>query len=766
MQRKGQKNFHPFALFENNPTDEEWLEEATAWLVDEAQNGFLLCKAKNGKQQKCNCFIIFQDKANAEAVAEYMLFYGKCRPAEKDRIMMDIIRWQEKTKPPDTFAKNCHFKVPFVVSPDDDEDIQIKKALSQHYICQSALQHLFAFGRKKMKRIRADLNNGLVIPRRPRVGKANRRDLEKEGIIDDLHVFFDTLKDFEEPRATRFVREITGVGIREEETVDLPSYMTKRGLYRQFCYARGVIVEATGTGKRTYKDRTDSDWMEQNGEILPCPSWTSFCRFWKDQYPSLRIQKPIKDICGECFKFYMENKSNFRRRKAKDDASSDSSASGDEESSVEVPTPNIDEHNQNGDDVVLDDDSNAPDQEDIELQEEEPTQPLDLTISSTEVDVLRAANHVRDAIAQRDLVARLRQRAIDTKDFPPNERTYLFYFDYAQNLECPYFGHEQPGETYYYSPLSISTFGICDGSHDDYLHAFCYHEGEGQKGGNNVVSMLDYYLRRKHNVPAIAPMSKTEVWGDHIVFVCDNCGGQNKNRMVIRYLLYLAESRKFKKVSLIFLIVGHTKNPCDRMFNLLKIGYRKRDIFSVEDLVDILNENEHVSAERFSQPRCYFRDWDMFLHKYYSRPQSVKKWHIFEIDGTINKPNSRTLMTLLRSAQPGSMKMTQQFRSRRRGIEHDNNREAAIELLLEGVPRLDPPGIRAIKKNELWAKYRKLVPSKYHNLDIYQPPSSAEAAMLKQQQQLKDKAKREDKDHTRKRKRDSDSSKGGQGVAV
>jgi len=59
--------------------------------------------------------------------------------------------------------------------------------------------------------------------------------------------------------------------------------------------------------------------------------------------------------------------------------------------------------------------------------------------------------------------------------------TFLFSFlisfcivgDYAQNLGVPHFGGEQPGDTYYYSPLSVYCFGVVDVcGEQDKLHAY------------------------------------------------------------------------------------------------------------------------------------------------------------------------------------------------------------------------------------------------------------------------------------------------------
>ena len=51
--------------------------------------------------------------------------------------------------------------------------------------------------------------------------------------------------------------------------------------------------------------------------------------------------------------------------------------------------------------------------------------------------------------------------------------------------------------------------------------------------------------------------------GERLTLAFDNCGGQNKNRMVLTYLLYLVESNVYKTVEAVFLVAGHTKNICD-----------------------------------------------------------------------------------------------------------------------------------------------------------------------------------------------------------
>ena len=74
--------------------------------------------------------------------------------------------------------------------------------------------------------------------------------------------------------------------------------------------------------------------------------------------------------------------------------------------------------------------------------------------------------------------------------------------------------------------------------------------------------------------------------------VMDNCGGQNKNRHVLCLLNVIVQRNIAKRVNAIFLVKGHTKNPCNRMFNLLKKDTRKDNIYSPTMLFDALNRQE------------------------------------------------------------------------------------------------------------------------------------------------------------------------------
>jgi hypothetical protein len=95
--------------------------------------------------------------------------------------------------------------------------------------------------------------------------------------------------------------------------------------------------------------------------------------------------------------------------------------------------------------------------------------------------------------------------------------------------------------------------------------AFGYTEDQVGKGGNNVESLI---LKVLHELGWIKQDGST---GKQLSIILDNCGGQNKNNLVLSLAPWLVESKLFKKVENIFYVRGHTKNACYRLFNQLKL---------------------------------------------------------------------------------------------------------------------------------------------------------------------------------------------------
>lgn len=84
---------------------------------------------------------------------------------------------------------------------------------------------------------------------------------------------------------------------------------------------------------------------------------------------------------------------------------------------------------------------------------------------------------------------------------PHSEKRYVFICDYSQNMEAPFLGFTQPGDTYYLTPYSVYCFGMVNAAHlydqgihenqlGDHMHAHVYEEKTGSKGANNVASLI------------------------------------------------------------------------------------------------------------------------------------------------------------------------------------------------------------------------------------------------------------------------------------
>ena len=105
------------------------------------------------------------------------------------------------------------------------------------------------------------------------------------------------------------------------------------------------------------------------------------------------------------------------------------------------------------------------------------------SIVCAEEDIsLKLAAHVRQFREMRQYVKELVliSRAHWRQHVTWVNRTLVDIADFAQNLDMPHFGSEQPGDTYYYSPLGIYLFGIVS-THTEKDSLLCqyFKEGEG-----------------------------------------------------------------------------------------------------------------------------------------------------------------------------------------------------------------------------------------------------------------------------------------------
>lgn len=147
--------------------------------------------------------------------------------------------------------------------------------------------------------------------------------------------------------------------------------------------------------------------------------------------------------------------------------------------------------------------------------------------------------------------------------------------DYSQNKPLP----KLPVNSQFYRRLLwFMLFNIhIHNSKKSYM--FYFLEGEFKKGANSVCSFLYFVFKEVIN-------SKT----NQIIIFSDACGGQNRNYILVNFLLFCSIYYKIKIIQ-IFPVRGHSYCVCDRNFGIFSKKLKKYEKIEVpEKYVEILKE--------------------------------------------------------------------------------------------------------------------------------------------------------------------------------
>ena len=105
----------------------------------------------------------------------------------------------------------------------------------------------------------------------------------------------------------------------------------------------------------------------------------------------------------------------------------------------------------------------------------------------------------------------------------------------AQNAATPILGSDQPGNFYYMSPLTHLIFGICEPARN-MMNAYIWEEGTADRGADNIISCVYLDLMRSGLFNNDRPKL------GHLVLGADNCSGQNKNKAMLKFCMWLVEA--------------------------------------------------------------------------------------------------------------------------------------------------------------------------------------------------------------------------------
>ena len=178
------------------------------------------------------------------------------------------------------------------------------------------------------------------------------------------------------------------------------------------------------------------------------------------------------------------------------------------------------------------------------------------------------------------------------------------------------------------------------------------------------------------------------------------------------------------KRSTFFLIVGHTKNAADSLFNSLKHEYRKQNIYTMQGLYDCLDASDAVTVVPASSRD--FLDYDILYQDLYRNlAGKVKSNHIFSVSD-----QNPTTVIHLRESNLNEHPITLHRTSKKKAKIFASAAElkAHSNLLLLPIKCL---GMNPYKMVELWKNYRPMVPVEYQDDILYAKPDSEVMAKVK-----------------------------------
>jgi len=662
----------------------------------------------------CSCLVgLFTSPQNYGPVSQYLVWFERKTKYDQDSIIAEWYKYASANR-----GRKMMFMLPFKVDSVEEGEcnasIENLPTLAAKTLCTKGIRSVMQIGKKRWEKVASASKLSGVLPRHKSTGKPSPRAIDDERAAV-LKEHFEYLLELGEVRATRVVATLVdgehGHTNREDTTdmVYLPSSFGFRPCYKRYMEGLGYAVTCRPNGG-IIVEGIDGKEIDHSEFV----SFTTYCRVWKNEYPQLKVSSPVEDICQYCFVF-----ANRHRYLANHSAAMTVCAECDEDGDEVTVVRNF---------VVNENETPEPSSTANETSKEMNTPHQSEESAATAADeerevlLLKCAIHIKMARAQRALYqAKIVKAVTDAKaGIVHQERTYTFVVDYGQNMELPVYNTQQPGCTYYYSPLSVYNLGMVDHAHvnDDgnvgaHMYAHVYHEGVGKKGANNVSSLIVKTLQKLN-------LLQDDSVGGELNIIFDNCSGQNKNNTVLKLAMWLKAMGYFKCVNFIFLIVGHTKNAADRLFNSLKHEYRKKNLYTMEELIESLNVSTHVTVIP-TRPEDFFDYDSLFKDLFRNLASKIKQNHIFSCqveDRMYLRESNVTEHT------------TKTHKCSKKG-RHMTTTDLRVFSLGPALVNVHCIGINPYKMVELHFKYCMHVPIKYQNNILYARPDDQVMSLVK-----------------------------------
>ena len=228
--------------------------------------------------------------------------------------------------------------------------------------------------------------------------------------------------------------------------------------------------------------------------------------------------------------------------------------------------------------------------------------------------------------------------------------------DYGGGIALPHYGFRRPSADYFNSNLMGYNFVIADIS-GGLNNVYFYDERHQGKGADALCSLrLRYHLRK------LKLYEEQGVTPRLCMSLLDNCVGQNKSQLVMKFMCLLSICF-YEQVALLYFLPGHSHMVPDRVVAHCKNAIKGLNLYSLGQITEECNRVKGVQAE-WLQPDDFdkpFRvDWCSILDKFFKNlPARYTFNYFFEFSNGVvsyrplaNSPNHEATTVRLLNITP------------------------------------------------------------------------------------------------------------------
>ena len=185
----------------------------------------------------------------------------------------------------------------------------------------------------------------------------------------------------------------------------------------------------------------------------------------------------------------------------------------------------------------------------------------------------------------------------------------------------------QPGPIYFLTPRKCALFGVCCEALPRQVTYLIDEATDTGKGANTIISMLHHFFE-------VHSLGECDV---HLN--ADNCVGQNKNNSMLQYLMWRTMVGLHKRITLSFLIVGHTKFSPDWCFGFIKRRFRRTNVSCLADIATVVDQSATVNIPQLvgtqeGEVLVPTYDWAGMLGPHFRKLKHIKTYHHFQFEAS------------------------------------------------------------------------------------------------------------------------------------